>query len=281
MHVRETLRQVGVTPWSRETPISYEIILPTDASATSVARPDKPMVSCLMVTRGDTGLMRYAVDCYVRQTWRDRELIVVTNSGDGDAIRALLFARGVENASIFVASPELSLGDLRNLATARAKGQILVQWDDDDLYDPQRIESSVAVMMRTGAAATFLSRILLWWPQRDRAAITYRRFWENSMAVWRDHARVFPALPYQEDTPVMEAITGAHRFARIDAPLLYIYAVTGVNTSHLQSFQHFFDEAECRFEGEAYRQLVELLSSRVPILEYEAHLRQSNTSDQT
>jgi glycosyltransferase involved in cell wall biosynthesis len=273
MNIHEALRQAGVTPWSRENAISYEILAPAGDYAAEL-RPDRPMVSCLMVTRGDTELLRYAVDSFARQTWRNRELIVVTNSGHGEAIKALLFARGIEAASIFVVSADLSLGDLRNIGAARAKGQILMPWDDDDLSDPQRIETCVAVLMRTGAAAAFLSRLLLWWPERECAAITYRRYWEGSMAVWREHARVTPALPYGEDTPVMEAIIGAHPIASIDAPLLYVYVVSGANTSHVDRFQSYYATAERRFEGEAYHQLVALLSGRMPILEYDAYLRQ-------
>jgi glycosyltransferase involved in cell wall biosynthesis len=271
--VLESLRRAGVAPWSRETEIAYRIDRPAHVNGAPLFRPERPLVSCLMVTRGDTAILRYAVDSYARQTWRDRELVVVTASDQGEAIRAVLVERGVETASIFVVSPNLTLGDLRNLAVARAKGDILMQWDDDDLSDPQRIETSLAVLTQTGVAAAFLARILVWQPQRQRAAITNERFWEGTITVWRDHARVFPALPRQEDTPVMHALTANHPVARIDAPLLYVYAATGSNTTHISSFDHFVDTSACRFEGEAYRQLLQLLSARLPILDYEAELR--------
>jgi hypothetical protein len=280
VHIREALREVGVTPWSRDHSISYDVLAPIDPSAGSQPRPARPLVSCLMVTRGDTGLSRYAIDSYARQTWRERELVVTTTSGNGEAIRELLLARGIQNATIFVVSPELSLGDLRNIAVARAKGDILMPWDDDDLSDPQRIETSVTVMLRTGAAAAFLSRLLLWWPERECAAITNRRYWEGTMAVWREHARVSPALPQWEDTPVMEAIISAHPIARIDAPLLYVYTVTGANTGHALRFEAYFDAAERRFDGENYHQLVAMLSGRMPILEYGAFLRERRQSAQ-
>jgi len=273
MDVLETLRQAGVAPWSRETEIAYRIDKPADVNGAPAFRPERPLVSCLMVTRGDAAILRYAVDGYARQTWRDRELVVVTASDQAEAIRAVLVERGVESASIFVVSPNLTLGDLKNLAVARAKGEVLMQWDDDDLSDPQRIETSLAVLTQTGVAATFLARLLVWQPQRQRAAITHERFWEGTMAIWRDHARVFPALPRGEDTPVMHALIANHPVAKIDAPLLYVYTATGANTTHISSFDHFFDTSECRFEGEAYRELIQVLSARLPILDYEAELR--------
>jgi glycosyltransferase involved in cell wall biosynthesis len=252
--------------------IAYRLYGPADATAAPASRPERPLVSCLMVTRGDTAILRYAVNCYARQTWGERELIVVTASGQGEAIRAVLAEQGVQAASVFVVSPNLTLGDLRNLAAARAKGDVLIQWDDDDLSDPQRIEISVAVLTQASVAAAFLARMLVWQPRRARAAITYDRSWEGTMAVWRNQARVFPALPRQEDTPVMNALTAHHPVARIDAPLLYVYAATGANTTDISSFDHFFESSEFRFEGEAYRELMQLLSARMPILDYETEL---------
>jgi len=225
-----------------------------------------------MVTRGDTALMRYAVDCYARQTWPERELVVVTASDKGEAIRAVLAEKGVEAASIFVASPNLMLGELRNLAVGRASGAVLMQWDDDDLSDPQRIEIALAMLAQPGVAASFLSRILVWQPRLQRAAITLYRPWEGTMAVWRDQARVFPAMAWQEDTPVMHALFANHPVAKIDAPLLYVYAATGSNTTHTDRFDSFVENSSCRFEGEAYRELMQLLSARMPILDYEAEL---------
>lgn len=84
----------------------------------------------------------------------------------GERVRAFIASQDVLNARIFVAPPGLTIGDHRNLAATRAQGAIAVNWDDDDLSDPQRIAISVKVLRETGTAAAFLSRLLVWWPQQ-------------------------------------------------------------------------------------------------------------------
>ena len=94
-------------------------------------------------------------------------------------VRAFIASQGVLNARVFVSQQGLTLGDDRDLATARARGAILIGWDNDDLSDPRQIETYVNIMRQTGAAAAFLSRWLMWWPQRKVAAILERKAWEG------------------------------------------------------------------------------------------------------
>lgn len=45
----------------------------------------------------------------------------------------------------------LDLGGKRNLCCSLARGEIIVTWDDDDLYAPTRVEKQVAELLRSGA----------------------------------------------------------------------------------------------------------------------------------
>ena len=68
-----------------------------------------PLISCLMLTRGRIVPTRFAIDCYRRQTWPNRELVIVCDDPDsplpdfiatlGDpTIRYVLTARDVIGA---------------------------------------------------------------------------------------------------------------------------------------------------------------------------------------
>ena len=278
MQLAEKLQKAGVKPWSRENQFDYRIWQPAEwANAPDFAvrpRPEKPTVSCLMVSRGNLDILRYSLDCYLRQTWRERELVIVTGTARVEPVRAFLAERGVENAILVGVGDGLTLGDLRNVAIARARGEILVQWDDDDLSDPQRVEVYVNVLKQTGAAAAFLSRWLVWWPQRQIALIPYRRPWEGSIAVWRDNARVHPALARTEDTGAVRSLVRSQPVALVDAPLLYLYVVTGQNTNDSRHFENFIAHCECVFEGDEFLALNDMLAERMPVLEYAAQLRE-------
>src|SRR5262249_2908331 len=145
----------------------------------------QPLVSCLMVTRGNIDLMRYSLACYRQQTYANRELVIVAEPEAGEKVRASIALHESSDITVLDAPRGWTLGDHRNLAAARARGSILVTWDDDDLSDPRRLDTAVQVLRQTGAAAAFLSRLIVWWPQRRLAAISWRRLWEGSIAAWR------------------------------------------------------------------------------------------------
>jgi glycosyltransferase involved in cell wall biosynthesis len=100
------------------------------------------MISCLCVTRGDRpGLLSEAVSDFVRQTFPDRELVILHDGDEAADARVAAIVAAHAGASIRVerAPPEQRLGGLRNIAIARARGEWICQWDDDDRYHPDRL----------------------------------------------------------------------------------------------------------------------------------------------
>lgn len=119
-----------------------------------------PMVSCLMVTADRPRLCRRAVLCYNRQTYSNRELVVVD---DGEQDLSPAFGIVPEDELTYIQLPSERnhvLGRLRNVALNAASGTFLTQWDDDDWYHPKRIERQVQVM-RDGYDACCLCGTLM------------------------------------------------------------------------------------------------------------------------
>jgi hypothetical protein len=271
MSVLSKLQSVGVKLCSDIAEVKCGILEPTPGFSRvppALVRQDNPLVSCLMMTRGNLELMKYSLACYQRQTYANRELVVVAEPDAGDKVHAFIASQEVLNARVFVSQPGLTLGDHRNLAAARARGAILIGWDDDDLSDPRRIDTNVNIMRHTGAAAAFLSRLLIWWPRRKVAAISARRVWEQSIAAWRSHIPIYAPLSSVEDTPAIEGLTSTHPVVLIDCPLLYVYVVTGRNISSDLHFERLLSRADCIFEGDKFDELNTLLSDRLPVLDY-------------
>jgi glycosyltransferase involved in cell wall biosynthesis len=273
--VLSKLQSIGVKLCSDLAEVNCRILEPTPGFSSvppALVSPDNPLVSCLMTTRGHLELLEYSLACYQRQTYANRELVVMAKYEAGETVRAFVAEKNVLNARVFVSHQGLALGDDRNLASARARGAILMGWDDDDLSDPRRIDTCVNVMRRTGAAAAFLWRWLMWWPQRKVAAILERRVWEGSIAAWRSYMPLYPSMRRGEDTSAVEGLTRTHRVVLIDCPLLYVYAVTGRNTWDFDHFEKMLQRAEYVFEGAEFDELNALLSDRVPVLDYAAAL---------
>jgi glycosyltransferase involved in cell wall biosynthesis len=200
-----------------------------------------PLVSCLMVTRGDEGLMRQAIACFQAQTYGHRELIVVSAARQTDVAG---FVAGLGDPRIrFVAAADAPLGGLRNASVAAAQGDLICQWDDDDLSDPRRLELMVSVLAASQCDAVFLSRVTLWWPARRRLVLSEARLWEGTMLARRGAVPPYPHYDRREDSAMVETLRQGSSVAVVDAPGMYVYRVTGKNTWDEAHFDALFATA--------------------------------------
>jgi hypothetical protein len=157
---------------------------------------------------------------------------------------------------VYQAPSSLSLGDLRNMSVARARGGLVCQWDDDDLHHPMYLEYMVRFIVTNNAAAAFLRRCTIWWPKRKLISLSIPWTWENSMVARRDLVPIYPSVSKREDTAVMKRLTRNYPYVLVSAPHLYVYAVTGRNTwdaTHMEMLlakdsQHSSANYEARFE---------------------------------
>lgn len=236
----------------------------------------RPLVSCLMVTRGHLFPARFAVDCFRRQSWNERELVLVCDA-PGSAIEA--YCASLDDARIRIVYPGVpaqSLGQLRNLSLTAARGDWICQWDDDDLYHPQRLETGMLVLQALGADALFLSRWMLWAPAARKLGVSGTREWEGSMLARRAAVPAYPALARGEDTAVMHAMLARGRVVLLDAPWLYTYVQTGVNTWTAQHFGAIWDAASHVEPAAGYDAALALLGEHGPHAAYAAALQDAS-----
>lgn len=231
------------------------------------ATPATPRVSCLMVTRNRAATARLAIDCFLRQTYAARELVIL-DDGEDDALRDHVAALADPRIRMFRPEGRATLGELRNRAAALARGEYVCQWDDDDLYDPSRIASQMAVVQALRADACFLERWTLWWPGRRRLALSTRRVWEGSMLCRKAMLPPYPALARGEDSAVAEQVIATGRVAMLDQPRLYLYVVHGANTFGTEHFDRHWDHATLQAEGGDYTRLHQELAKYLPLQAY-------------
>jgi glycosyltransferase involved in cell wall biosynthesis len=199
------------------------------------------LVSCLMVTRGNLSFVRAAHHGFMRQSWPERELVIVCDTVS-DELRSWSRSAG-PMVRLVEAPPGLALGDLRNLSLAHARGNYVCQWDDDDLYDPQRIAVCMRVLNESDVAAVFLSQWLMYWEARRLLVVSERRCWEGSMVARRSAIPAYLSQARGEDTRVSVWLCRHFATALIDMPHLYCYRVTGENTWNETHFEDVFSRA--------------------------------------
>ena len=121
------------------------------------------LVSCLMMTYNKAPksltLVEEAVECFLRQDWPDKELIIV-NDAPGQVLR---FNNRYANIHLVNLPRRVhSLGEKVNVAASLAQGEVLFRWDDDDIHLPWRLSLSMA---RRGEAAYWKPSVS-WWNDR-------------------------------------------------------------------------------------------------------------------
>jgi glycosyltransferase involved in cell wall biosynthesis len=204
-----------------------------------------PMVSCLMVTRGNPSHVRLAIEQYRQQTYAPRELVIVCESITEDL--QLLVSEAGGDVRLVRAAADLTLGDLRNLSVDEAHGELVCQWDDDDLYSPDRIANGVGALLHAGADALFLRQWFIWCPSQMVLSLSRSRIWEGSMIAFKKAVCRYPALRREEDTRMVDAMVVKSSIALLDDPLSYCYCFHRQNTSPDAHLQALIDKARPRF----------------------------------
>ncbi len=67
----------------------------------------------------------------------------------------------------FLMSKSACVGAKRNDAAGRATGDVVVHWDDDDIYGPGRLRAAVAPIVAGRADLTVLTHALTYFLDRD------------------------------------------------------------------------------------------------------------------
>ncbi|HYQ02090.1 MAG TPA: glycosyltransferase family 2 protein [Polyangiaceae bacterium] len=214
-----------------------------------------PLVSCLMPTANRRAFVPQAIAYFQRQDYPNRELVILDDGADAVADLVPPDPR-IRYERL---SAKTVLGRKRNLACARARGEVLINWDDDDWFAPWRVRYQVEALSRSGAHIAGLDRVWFYEPLRGRA-FRYvfppsRRRWvcggtcAFARAFWRENP--FPEVSVGEDTRFIWANRAA-RIHALDDPDFYVALIHPRNTSR----KHTRDARYTAVEVDAVRQLL-------------------------
>lgn len=197
-----------------------------------------PLVSCIMPTSGRPHFVTKAIRSFSQQNYQNKELIIVYNE-ESDLATDIDVPTGVR----LIKTMARSIGAKRNEACKNAGGTILAQWDDDDVYMPDRLSVQVAPLLSGEYEITGLNNFRfheiqtgLYWVCTP--ALFNRLFVENVAGgtlvflkmLWEDH-NAYPPVSLREDADfLMSVIRKGARLERIDGRELFIYMRHSANT---------------------------------------------------
>jgi glycosyltransferase involved in cell wall biosynthesis len=125
------------------------------------------LVSCVMPTWNRRAFIPAAVDCFLKQTYSPRELVILD---DGEEPIEDLLPADFRIRYVFENRRRVT-GDKRNQVCELAKGEILCHWDDDDWSAENRIAYQVEMLRASGKPATGFGRLLFWDVTNKKAMI--------------------------------------------------------------------------------------------------------------
>jgi glycosyltransferase involved in cell wall biosynthesis len=133
-----------------------------------------PLVSCIMPTCDRRAFVARAIGYFERQDYARRELVIVD---DGSEPVADLITPDAPIRHVRL-NQRRSIGIKRNLACEHARGEIILQFDDDDWHGPDRLSRQIAPIASGRAELTGLYDT----PFFD---LTAAQFWALKDELWR------------------------------------------------------------------------------------------------
>ena len=208
-----------------------------------------------MVTRGDPYFVERSIKSFNKQTWPNKELVIVAESFNNTSLK-LLKSNKIKYK--LVEQPILlSLGDYRNLSVSHSTGDYLCIWDDDDFYSCNRITAMMSIIKAAQCDIVFNEQIFIWWEDRSILFLTSRRCWEGSMLAKRSCMGVYPSTQKGEDTFVSHNMMLHHKTALIQEASLYCYTINGENTCNEEHFEHLLNTASCIYTGDEKKKILD------------------------
>lgn len=212
-----------------------------------------PKVSCLTVTRNRVKQLHIVINCFLEQTYPNKELIIVYEDDDDATCKFASDFKGEGKGNgkgdirffcVPVEPIKQTLGWLRNYSVSVAEGVFVMQWDDDDWFHCRRIGVMYESLIRSGKLACFLNQWIIWDKTDGKAYLSVTRMWEGSILTYKSVVQKLGGYGMKkrgEDTCLIMKLMRLGGCAVISNPQLYIYVIHGDNTWHREHFNEFID----------------------------------------
>jgi glycosyltransferase involved in cell wall biosynthesis len=187
--------------------------------------------------------LQRSIASYQVQTYRDRELVIILNGGDDTyrkRMRDHVALLGDSSIRLVDIPGLLPLGALRNKSLQWAKGPIICQWDDDDLYHPQRLHLQYQALAASENEAVFLrdvmqlftaSRNLYWTNWHATPAGAFPGSLMSRTSAILSYPETGAVAKLGEDSVVAsELLARGHVCILGEVPHLYVYVTHGGNS---------------------------------------------------
>ena len=210
-----------------------------------------PLVTCICITNNRPKLIEKSITYFLQQDYSNKELLISYPSTDQVTTSIIDQFLVYNDISILeVERPsEMNLGDARNDAVARANGEYICTWDDDDWYHPNRVSSQLLWLQQAGKSykASALNQLLLYDQTSKKAYLSFLYLWENTLLCEKAYFKKnqYSSQEKGEDSTIVDYLESDHELFHIwNSPFLYIYIYHSGNTWGYEHFKSFIERSQ-------------------------------------
>ncbi|MGF1655767.1 MAG: glycosyltransferase [Verrucomicrobiales bacterium] len=239
----------------------------------SPAAASEGRVSCVCFLRQTSHLLPVIIASFQSQTYADCELIVVDDTPAGSSPDLI---SQMNDHRIRVLRPrqgQLSLQALYQSALAMANGMWFAQWDEDHLYDQERITLQLSLVRTLAADAAFNLQQLVWLPNQKKLGKTRPgRICPGTMVVRKEILLKHFEKNHPEGTTLAGRIFRNGRVATLTLPSLSALCLSEA-----------YDDTGLLLEEEVsvaeYPRHIHALSARMPVAQTLVELKLTPPAD--
>jgi len=200
-----------------------------------------PLISCIMPTANRYKFVFESINSFLRQDYPNKELIIVFDQPSD--LPAIQFPANVK----LIQTKNIILGAKRNEACSYASGTIIAHWDDDDIYNTNRLSVQAKPIIEGKADITGLQNFVYlelpagkgWMPKESLHSEVYVCNVHGGTLVYNrwvwEQIGIFPHYKMGEDTAFLrKAVVRRVRLMPLPGYFSIVYVRHTSNTSRLK-----------------------------------------------
>jgi len=211
-----------------------------------------PNISCVCVTKDRPHFIKNTIKLFDIQNYTKKDLYIISQGSEKSNIFIKNYINSLNRKDIhfFTIQNNVSLGYARNAVVELAKGPIICQWDDDDIYHPCRLTTQYDNLRKSSKNLASLyfnflkyfyqDKKMFWCDWSNEEEISHRFLCGSIMfkkEVFYMFDNFYPSTGSQSDTEedlnVLEKILNVGEVAGVKEGYQYIYVYHGDNVYDL------------------------------------------------
>jgi glycosyltransferase involved in cell wall biosynthesis len=145
----------------------------TNLEGFNLAKP--PLVSVIIPTYNRSDTLKTALESVLGQTFRDFEIIVVSDSGSNELEDLITGLNKRGNITYIRHGANRGLGASRNSGIGASRGKYLAFLDDDDFFFPDHLETLASFLEKTGEKVAYSDSYRVLQEKVDGKYVEYKR----------------------------------------------------------------------------------------------------------